>query len=185
MPGRWACRAVIFHPESGHPTPGSDGRERWLSLVFAPKHRCPGGICLERDRSRLAITVAVVAILLVGITSTVLGILTLNKVQGITAPSGTVPATTIIAPTSGSTLSRLVTIDARPIGPAVVGVDVLATGGTLHDTNIGTATLSLVGWQLKWATNTVANGTYSLVSVGYNSSGQTDRSFAITVTVKN
>jgi hypothetical protein len=140
---------------------------------------------MERDRTRLAIAVAVIAILLLGLASTVLGILTLRKIPDNTTQGGTAAVTTIITPTSGATLSGLVTIDVRPIGQNVVGVDILATGGGLHDTNIGTATLSLVGWQLNWSTNSVANGTYTLVSVGYNSTGQTDRSFSITVTVKN
>jgi hypothetical protein len=57
--------------------------------------------------------------------------------------------------------------------------------GALHSINIGTAVLSLDGWQVKWATNTVANGTYTLRSAGYNSAGQTDQSFPITVHVEN
>jgi hypothetical protein len=140
---------------------------------------------MGRDQSRLAITVAVVAVLALGLATTGLGIATLHKVDALGAPSGPVPATTIVTPTTGATLSGSELLDVRPINSSVVAVDMLGTGGTLHDTKIGTTSLSLVGWELMWNTTTVANGTYTLVSVGYSGTGQSDRSFSITVTVKN
>ena len=139
----------------------------------------------EEDQSGLAMTIVIAAIVILSLANTVVGILTYRKIQDQTTQSGTVAATTIVAPSSGATLSGLVTRGVRPIGQDVVGVDVLATGGALHGTNIGTAVLSVDGWLVKWSTGTVANGTYTLTSAGYNRSGQTDKSFPITVHVDN
>jgi hypothetical protein len=142
---------------------------------------------MEQDESGLATTIAIAAIVILSLANTALGILTYRKVQSGTtqSPTATAAVTTIVAPSSGATLSGIVAIGVRPIGQNVVGVDVLATGGALHDTNIGTATISLDGWSVKWATTTVANGTYTLASAGYNSAGQADQSFTITVHVEN
>ena len=130
-------------------------------------------------------TVVITAIVLLGLASTIVGILTYRKIDAKPTQPAAVPATSIVAPSSGATLSGRVTIAVRPIGQNVAGVDVLATGGALHGTNIGAAVLSLDGWEVHWATNTVANGTYTLRSAGYNSTGQTDQSFPITVHVEN
>jgi hypothetical protein len=66
-----------------------------------------------------------------------------------------------------------------------VAVDFVATGGRLHDTKIGTGTPSLVGWVSRWDTRTEANGTYNLVSVGYDAQGLSSSSSSIVVTIKN
>jgi hypothetical protein len=139
---------------------------------------------MEREES-LATTVAITAIILLSLASTVVGILTYRKIEQRPTQTATAAVTTIVSPSSGATLSGRTIIAVRPIGQNVSQVDVLATGGTLHSTNIGSATLSLDGWQVKWDTTTVANGAYTLTSAGYNSSGQTDQSFPITVHVKN
>jgi hypothetical protein len=139
---------------------------------------------MEREES-LGMTIAIAAIVLLGLASTVVGILTYRKIQDKPTQTVTAAVTSIVAPSSGATLSGRVSVAVRPIGQNVVGVDVLATGGALHSINIGTAVLRLDGWEVEWATNTVANGTYTLRSAGYNSAGQSDQSFPITVHVKN
>ena len=127
----------------------------------------------------------VVIILLLDVATIVLGIKILHKPQIRTVKS-TVPVTRILVPSNGATLSGVKALDAYSTrSQKVTGVDFLATGGTLHDTNIGTGHRSDVGWATRWDTTTVPNGTYTLVSVGYLGNGHTARSFNIIVIVKN
>lgn len=126
----------------------------------------------------------VVVILLLGVVTVVLGIETLHKTHS-TKVQTTVAATRIFVPSSGATLSGVEALDAYPGTTQVTAVDFLATGGTLHDTNIGIGHATRYGWVTKWNTTTVANGKYTLVSVGYLGNGHTARSFNIMVAVKN
>ncbi len=138
---------------------------------------------MERDRWRRVMTGAVVASVLLGLVATGLAIAALNKNPSSTETAG--PATSLVAPSSGNTISGTQVLDAKAIGSNVVAVDFLATGGRLHDAKIGTGTASLVGWVSSWNTRTEANGTYSLVSVGYDAQGHSDRSPSVVVTVTN
>ena len=136
---------------------------------------------MERDRWRPIVTAVAIAGLLLGLVGTVLGIHSLGRTA-----SGPEPATSLVAPTNGAALSGTTGLDARAITPTTVtAVDFLATGGTLHDTKIATGATTLIGWVAKWDTTTVANGSYTVVSVGYNSTGHSSRSSGVAITVKN
>lgn len=139
---------------------------------------------MEQDRWRSAILAVVVVILLLDGATVVIGIKALHKFQSTTVQT-TVPATRILVPSSGTTLSGVQALDASAVTSQVTGVNFLATGGTLHDTNIGIGHRTSYGWTTKWNTATVANGTYTLVSVGYLGNGLSARSFNIMVAVKN
>jgi hypothetical protein len=135
---------------------------------------------------RRSITVAVIASLLLGLAATGLGIETLHKIDNINnINKGTEPAVTVVTPISGATISGIVGLSAKSIGPNVTAVDFVATGGPYQDVKIATGALSLVGWISDWQTKTVPNGTYRISSIGYNVSGQSSGSASITVKVKN
>jgi hypothetical protein len=127
--------------------------------------------------------VAIVVSLLLGLVATGLGIAALQKTP--TSTGGPEPVTSIVTPSAGNTISGIQALDARAIGPNVVAVDFVATGGRLHDTKIGTGAASLLGWVSGWNTRTEANGTYNLVSIGYNAQGLSSPSSSIVVTIKN
>ncbi len=128
-------------------------------------------------------TVAVVASLLLGLAGTGLGIAALRKSDNPTI--GSQPATSILVPTPGATVSGATPIAAAPLGPKVTAVDFLVTGGSNHDTKIGSGTLSEAGWDMIWQTTNVPNGTYQITSVGYNAEGVSSRSASVTVKVVN
>ena len=136
---------------------------------------------MERDRWRPIVTAVAVAGLLLGLLGTVLGIHSLSRTD-----RGPEPATSLVVPTNGAALSGVTGLDARAINPTTVAaVEFLATGGTLHDTKIATGATTLIGWVAKWDTTTVANGNYTVVSVGYSSAGHSSRSSGAAITVKN
>ncbi|HXA32244.1 MAG TPA: Ig-like domain-containing protein [Acidimicrobiales bacterium] len=127
-------------------------------------------------------TVAVVASLLLALAATGLGIEALRK-SNRTIDSGS--ATSILVPTGGATVSGAAPIAAAPRGPKVQAVDFLVTGGSYHDTKIGSGTLTQAGWDMIWQTTNVPNGTYQITSVGYNADGASIRSPSVTVKVVN
>ena len=94
--------------------------------------------------------------------------------------------TNLFIPANDATLSGTAVLDASVTGYFVVTkVEAYLTGGSRHDTLIGTATRSYFGWAIRWNTTTVANGTYQLQSVAYDVAGRSSHSEAITITVKN
>jgi YD repeat-containing protein len=131
------------------------------------------------------ISIGVIATLLLGLAATGLGIDALRKIDKIEKMNFTVPATSIITPDGGATISGVVGLDATSIGPKVTAVEFLATGGSYHDAKIGTGGRSAVGWVSEWKTTTVRNGTYEITSVGYDAAGQSSRSTSVTVKVVN
>ena len=131
---------------------------------------------------RRSMTVAVIASLLLGLAATGLGIEALRKINNIKA---TEAAVSIITPVSGATISGVVGLGAKPIGPNVTAADFLATGGPYHDVKIGTGNRSVVGWVAAWQTTSVPNGTYEISSVGYDAAGHSSRSASVTVKVEN
>jgi hypothetical protein len=137
---------------------------------------------MERDRWHQLITIGVVASLAVSIVSVGIGVKALRK-AGTTAT--TTPVATIIMPGSGDTLSGTKGLAARSLNADVTAVDFVATGGSLHDTQISTTGNSTIGWLGKWDTTTVSNGTYQIVAVAYDASGHSGRSSPVNVTVKN
>jgi YD repeat-containing protein len=137
---------------------------------------------VKQYRWRRLITIAVVATLLLGLAALGLGIDALHKIDKI---NSTVPATSIVAPSGGATISGVVGLDATSIGPKVTAVEFLATGGSYHDAKIATGGGSPVGWVSQWKTTSVRNGTYEITSVGYDAAGQSSRSTSVTVKVLN
>jgi peptidoglycan/LPS O-acetylase OafA/YrhL len=94
--------------------------------------------------------------------------------------------TGIQRPAHGSTLSGTTILDATTTDNVdVVKADFVLTGGGLSGTIVATGTRSLFGWVAHWNTVTVADGTYSLESVAYDSAGKIARSKPITVIVNN
>jgi hypothetical protein len=138
---------------------------------------------VKPNRWRRFMTVAVVASLLLALAATGLGIEALRKSGNHTIESGS--ATSILVPTGGATVSGAAPIAAAPRGPKVTAVDFLVTGGSFHDTKIGTGTLTEAGWDMIWQTTNVPNGTYQITSVGYNADGASTRSASVTVKVVN
>jgi hypothetical protein len=152
-------------------------------LLTSPKTTSPRGVQMERDKWRKAMTGAIVISLVLALVAIGLGIAALHK----TSPSSSVggPLTTLVLPATGATVSGRPGLDAKPIGAGVVAVDFLATGGTMHDAKIAGGSATPIGWLGTWDSRTMANGTYSLVSVSYDAQGRSGRSSSVVVTVKN
>jgi hypothetical protein len=95
--------------------------------------------------------------------------------------------TQVLRPTSGSRLSGKALLDASAITiPGLQTVGFQITGKGLHDTPVGKAHLTLVGWIALWDTTNVANGIYRLQSVLYLPGGRVAASSRnIWVTVHN
>jgi hypothetical protein len=139
------------------------------------------GGSMERDRWRLIISIAVGASLVLGLVGIGIGVEALRKTKA--PPTG--PSASVIYPSSGSTVSGTTALDVKPLSPTVTTLNVVATGGSLHDTQIGVATPSLSGWITKWDTTTVSNGTYQIAALAFNQAGRSGRSASIQVIVKN
>ena len=144
---------------------------------------------------RTSITIAVIASLLIGVAALVVSIVDWHKVDDakssfdaalkVAAVNNAVPATTIAAPATGATVSGVVNLDAKPLGPSVKSVEFVANGGTAHNVKLGAGSPTLIGWILRWKSTSLPNGTYQISSVGYNPNGRSSRSASVTVTVKN
>jgi hypothetical protein len=95
--------------------------------------------------------------------------------------------TTVLVPSNGATLSgSAAVLDASATGMSdVTQVQFVATGGSLSNQVVGTATLTLFGWIALWNTAGVPNGTYTLDSVATEVGGTTATSPPVTVTVQN
>jgi hypothetical protein len=98
----------------------------------------------------------------------------------------TAPTTSVIVPSNGASLSGSQTLDATASdNVGVTKVEFRASGGSLNQALIATATPTYYGWLAVWDTTTVPNGTYTLQSVAYDASGNSGRSAGITITVAN
>ena len=94
--------------------------------------------------------------------------------------------TDVIAPANGAKLSGSTVLVAQTTSYfSVTKVEFHLTGGSQHDTLIGTATPTLYGWVTEWNTTTVANGTYSLRGVAYGAGGISGTSASVSITVSN
>jgi hypothetical protein len=95
-------------------------------------------------------------------------------------------STSVLRPVSGATLSGTSVLDARAAGfYGVTRVEFLLTDGAHHRAPIGTGHLTIVGWLATWNTASVANGTYAVQSVAYDSSGGSRVSSSTTITINN
>ena len=96
------------------------------------------------------------------------------------------PTTSVLLPTSGSTLSGTQIVDAAAAD--VVGVSEVKfelTGGALNQSVVATGTLTYYGWLALWNTVTVPNGLYTLQAVATDTANLTTVSAGVSVTVAN
>jgi len=109
--------------------------------------------------------------------------------EGLPAESQLV--TKVVVPAKDARVKGDVWLDATAsanIGPVKVNVgrvDFDVTGGGLRNVVIGSARFTYLGWLDLWNTTTVPNGSYTLRSVTYNSTGAPTDSKGIVVTVDN
>ena len=79
------------------------------------------------------------------------------------------PTTTVLIPSAGATLSGTTYLDAA--APNATTVEYLLSGGSYSGQVIGTATPTYYGWLFDWDSTTVPNGTYTLRTEAFNSTG--------------
>jgi hypothetical protein len=94
------------------------------------------------------------------------------------------PSTTVVLPSNGATVSGTQYLDATT-SPGVTEVQYELSGGSLTDSVIATATLTLYGWLADWNSASVPNGTYTLQSVASYTGGLSGASPGVTITVTN
>ena len=94
------------------------------------------------------------------------------------------PATTVVLPSNGATLSSSQYFDATA-SPGVTKVQYELSGGGLTDSVIAAATATIYGWLAAWNTTTVPNGSYTLQSVASYAGGVSGASPGVTITVTN
>jgi outer membrane protein assembly factor BamB len=96
-------------------------------------------------------------------------------------------STQILVPSNGSSVSGTTVLDAS-VTPQMAAsqVQFVASGGSLSNHVVGTATLTYYGWIAEWDTTTVPNGTYTLQSVATDPVlASPVMSSGITITVNN
>ncbi len=79
------------------------------------------------------------------------------------------PTTTVFIPSAGATLSGTTYLDAAAANATTV--EYLLTGGSYSDQVIGTATPTYYGWLFDWDSTTVPNGSYTVRTEAFNSTG--------------
>jgi hypothetical protein len=151
---------------------------------------------------RLTMTIAIIASLVLGLVALGFGIEDLRKINNLTntvaglngsiadsfaqlKTEGSAAAVTMSLPNPGATVSGTVLLDAAPASSNISAVSFVATGGTSNKIQIAKARLSLGGWGAEWTSSNLANGTYQIAAIAYNSEGRHTTSPAIVVTVKN
>ncbi len=95
------------------------------------------------------------------------------------------PTTSVLIPSSGSTLSGSTYLDASASN--ATSVQFLLFGGTYGYAApvVCTATATQFGWICSWNTTTVQNGSYALVSEASGAGGSAFSSTGVSITVKN
>jgi beta-glucanase (GH16 family) len=94
------------------------------------------------------------------------------------------PATSVLKPSNGVTVSGLQALDAvASSGTSQLQYEL--TGGSLSDAVVATAASTPYGWAASWNTTYVPNGTYTLESVASYAAGGDGTSPGVTVTVNN
>ncbi len=95
-------------------------------------------------------------------------------------------STKVLRPVNGATVSGTVPLDARATDYVTVAkVEFYLTGSSVSHEPIGSGRSTLDGWIALWNTASVANGTYKLRSVAYDSLGRSSQSKSTTVRVSN
>ena len=96
------------------------------------------------------------------------------------------PTTSVLVPSSGSTVDGSIWLDAgasSQFGIASVSYEV--SGGSISDQVVSSSVATSFGWLGAWDTTDVPNGTYMLQSVVTDNDGNTATSSGVTVTVEN
>jgi Bacterial Ig domain len=94
--------------------------------------------------------------------------------------------THLLDPTNDTTLSGSTLLDSTVTDLyKVTKVEYYITGGSQHETPVGTATLTIGGWIARWNTTTVPNGTYAMKSVAFDTGGRSGHGPGVTITVDN
>ena len=103
----------------------------------------------------------------------------------ITVNNAPAPATSVLIPSSGATLSGSTYLDASASN--ATSVQFLLFGGTYGYSApvVCTATATAYGWLCNWNTTTVPNGSYALVSEASGAGGSAFSSTGVSITVKN
>ncbi len=107
-------------------------------------------------------------------------------------PVESLPVTSVTIPKNGATLKGVAGLWAsasESFGPIKVGsvskVEFQVSGSGLNHVVIGVANSTYYGYLDEWNTTTIPDGTYSIRSVAYNSTGKIAYSLGITVMVRN
>jgi Bacterial Ig domain len=98
------------------------------------------------------------------------------------------PATALVVPTSGATLSgttAALAAAASSYGFGITKVQFVLSGGSYSQSVIGTAIATLAGYIFFWNTTSVPDGTYRLQTLATSGAYKTNYSHAITVKVEN
>ena len=138
-------------------------------------------------------TMGVIVSLLLGIAAVGLGVEDLRKINNLNTSINnklnqvdfSVPATAVIYPTNGLTVSGIVPLDAKPLDGNAKYVEFQASKNGSHPVQIAMGGPSIAGFVTSWDSTKLANGTYQMTSVGYNEYGKSMRSAPVTVTVNN
>jgi hypothetical protein len=94
--------------------------------------------------------------------------------------------TSVVRPADGATLSGTTVLESKTTAwVKVTKVEFLLTDESHHSTVLSEGSPTPSGWTAPWNSATVANGTYSLQSVAYDSSGTKRISKSVAITVNN
>ena len=96
------------------------------------------------------------------------------------------PVSTVVVPSSGTTVAKTQTLDATAADSAspISNVEYLLTGGSLNDTVIApSSTPTPYGWVASWQSESVPSGTYTLQSLATDAAGNVAYSPGVTITV--
>ena len=103
---------------------------------------------------------------------------------GITITVNNPPATSVLVPSNGTTLSGSTYLDASATNATSVGFVLFGGSYGYSGQLLCTATPTLYGWLCAWNTTTVPNGSYVLLSLAINSAGFAFSS-GVSITVTN
>ncbi len=103
---------------------------------------------------------------------------------GITITVDNPPATSVLVPSNGATLSGSTYLDASATNATSVGFVLFGGSYGYSGQLLCTATPTIYGWLCAWNTTTVPSGSYTLLSGAINSAGVAFSS-GVSITVKN
>ena len=187
-PGEESAPQSVFElmdeSEDGTFVAGAGGQDAGSGRDGSERHETGGR--MEWDRWHLLITAGVFASLVVGLIGIALGAAALGKPTAPAAAPPPTPSAVVLSPSSGTKVSGSTWFDVQPASSSKVSTCTLvATGGSLHGSQIAVLKPTLGGWVAIWDTTTVPNATYRVSAMVYNDAGRSGRGPAISVTVQN